>query len=137
MGSQFFRDVQIPLLWGERAIVQDRKGLLSVIDLAGTAARPEIVGDQPAPDIGYRPSIEGFVILKDGKALYSYNATEKLLKSISLELPECQITAGATRVGTSEFSGNIISGFAVGISVSKSGIAMGTPLPPGLAKLVV
>lgn len=135
MGSQIFRDVQIPLLWGERAVVQDKKGLLSVIDLSGERANPEIVGDQPAPETTFRPSVEGFVILKDGKELYSYNPTEKQLTSISLGLPECQITSSGTRVGSSEFSGNIISGFGVGIAVTPNGFAVGAPLPPGLAKL--
>lgn len=136
MGSQIFRDVQIPLLWGDRAVVQDNKGLLSVIDLSGERANPEIVGDQPAPEMSFRPSVEGFVILKDGEDLYSYNPTEKQLTSISLGLPDCQITANSTRVGSSEFSGNLISGFGVGIAVTPNGLAIGAPLPRGLARLV-
>jgi hypothetical protein len=104
--------------------------------MSGERAKPEIVGDQPAPDTSFRPSVEGFVILKDGKELYSYNATEKRLTSISLGLPECEITATGTRVGSNEFSGNVISGFGVGIAVTPNGLSIGAPLPSGLARLV-
>ena|SRR5437667_12907187 len=137
MGSQIFRDVQIPLLWGDRAIIQDKSGRLSVIDLSGENARPEIVADEPAPNIPYRPTVEGLIVLKDGKELYSYNSEEKQLTSISLGLPECQITSEQIRVGSSQFSGNVISGFGVGIVVTRRGIKMGAALPAGLAKLVV
>jgi hypothetical protein len=137
MGGQLLRNVEIPLLWGERAVVQDRNGRLSIIDLSGEAARPEILGDEPAPGVTFRPSVEGFNILKDGVAVYSYNPNEKQLTSITLDLPECHITPTGTRVGNNEFSGNVISGFGVGIAVTKRGIAMGAPLPRNLAKLVL
>jgi hypothetical protein len=137
MGSQRFRDVQIPLLWGERAIVQDRKGRLSIIDLSGSNARLEILADEPAPGVSFRPRVDGIVILRNGEELYSYNSKDKLMSPITLKLPECQITPWSTRVGTNQFSGNFISGFGVGIAVTENGIAVGAPLPAGLAKLAV
>ncbi|MFN0074556.1 MAG: hypothetical protein ACKVVP_24000 [Chloroflexota bacterium] len=137
MGSQAFHDVAIPLLWGTRAIVQDGEGRISVIDLSGETARLEVLGDQPAPGVEFRPRIDGFVVLNGENDLYSYNPTEKLLVSVSLNLPDCQITQLGTRVGSSVFSGNFISGTGVGIAVSDSGIAMGAPLPSKLATFVV
>jgi hypothetical protein len=138
MGSQVFRDVTIPLLWGQRAVVQDRKGRLSIIDLSGENARIEILADQPAPGVYFLPRVDGIVIMRQGSdELYSYNAREKLLVGISLRLPECQIGPLRIRVGGSVFSGNVIAGYEVGIAVSEHGMTMGGPLPPGLAKLAL
>lgn len=137
MGSQVFVNVQIPLLWGTRAVVQDEAGRLSVIDLAGDTAKLEILGDKPAPGVAFLPIIDGYTILSDDKQLYTYNPKKKTLTSINLELPECQIKPWEIRVGSNVFSGNTIVGFGVGIAVLESGIAIGGQLPPGLAKLVV
>ncbi len=137
MGSQVFVDVQVPLLWGTRAVVQDKAGRLSVINLAGDAAKLEILGDKPAPGVAFLPTIDGYTILSNDKQLYTYNPKEKTLTSINLGLPECQIKPWEIRVGSSVFSGNTIMGFGVGIAVRESGIAIGSPLPPGLAKLIV
>lgn len=137
MGSQTFVDVEIPLLWGKRAIVQDKQGRISVIDLSSSEAKLEIVGDKQAPGVEYKLNIEGFSILEGDKELYSYNPEEKTLTGIALNLPECQIGSSEIRVGTNTFSGNIVVGFGVGIVVSEAGIGMGAPLPPNLAKLVV
>lgn len=137
MGGQTFNDVQIPLLWGSRAIIQDKQGYLSVIDLSGDTAKLEIVGDKPAPEVEFKPIIEGFEILDSGNSIYSYNPEEKLLCSINLELPDCQISQWEIRVGTNVFSGNVVAGFGVGIAVTKDGISMGAPLPSNLAKLVI
>jgi hypothetical protein len=137
MGGQVFRDVQIPILWGDRAVIQDRHGRLSVIDLSGEVAHVEILADEPAPGIEFRPRIDGVAILREGTELYSYDPREKLLISISLGLPECEISPQRTRVGTQQFIGNIISGHGVGIAVTRDEIRIGAPLPPRLAKLVV
>lgn len=137
IGSQTFVDVQIPLLWGSRAVLQDEQGRLSVIDLGSDIAKLEIVGDRPAPGIGFLPSIDGFKILSNGEPVYSYNPEEKTLTMIASELPECQISQSRIRVGSSKFSGNVIVGFGVGIAVTEDRIAIGAPLPTGLAKLVV
>ena len=137
MGSQVFINVQIPLLWGTRAVVQDEADRLSVIDLAGDASKLEILGDKPAPGVAFLPTIDGYTILSNEKQLYTYNSKEKTLTSINLGLPECQIKPWEIRVGSNVFSGNTIKGFGVGIAVRESGIAIGSPLPPGLAKLIV
>ena len=137
MGSQIFQDVQIPMLWGSRAVLQDKQGRLSLVDLSGKTAKLEIVGDKPAPGIEFVPVIEGFKIFDNGNPLYIYYPKEKRLSSINLELPECQIGQWEIRVGTNVFSSNVVAGFGVGIAVTKDGIAMGAPLPPNLAKLVI
>ncbi len=63
MGSQRFVDVEIPLLWGTRAVVQDRDNHLSVINLDGPKARLEILADKPAPKARFTPTFDGFTIL--------------------------------------------------------------------------
>ena len=137
MGSQLFMNVQIPLLWGARAIVQDAHGHLSVVDLSGESAHVEVLADEPAPGVEFRPRVDGVVILQNGLELYSYNPREKTLSGLSLGLPEVQISATGTRIGTNWFSGNVVTGYGVGIAVSKEGISLGAPLPPKLAKLTL
>jgi hypothetical protein len=137
MGSQVFRDVQIPLLWGKRAIIVDEQGRLSVIDLSGDRAHVEVLADEPAPGVGFRPGLDGFVILEGGIELYRYNPREKTISDLSLGLPDVQISAAGTRVGTNWFSGNVVVGSGVGLAVSRDGISLGAPLPLNLARLAV
>jgi hypothetical protein len=137
MGSQVFVNVQIPLLWGERAIVQDDRDRVSILDLSGEKARLEVLADEPAPGVGFRPRVDGVVILQDGVELYSYNPQEKTLSSLSLGLPEVQLSSAGTRIGSNWFSGNVVAGYGVGLAVNKEGISLGAPLPPKLAKLTV
>jgi len=137
MGNHVFHDVDIPILWGVRAVLQDKKGRISVINLEGEKAELEILGDKPAPNIEFEPSLDGFRIIKNGESLYNYNPDEKVLTGILLKLPECEIKDWRIRVGTNIFSGNVISGSGVGIIVTEKGIGMGAPLPKGLAKLLV
>jgi hypothetical protein len=137
MGGQLFAHVQIPLLWGSRAVIQDMQGRLSIIDLSGNKAKLEIVGDKPAPGVAFRPIVEGYEILDEKSPLYTYFPSEKLLRSKSLGLPDCQIEPDAIRVGTNMFSGNIVEGIGVGIVVTESGIGMGAPIPKALAELIV
>jgi hypothetical protein len=137
MGNQVFKDVEIPLLWGERAIVQDHHKRISIIDLSGEKARVEVLADEPAPGVRFRPSGDGIVVLEGHRELYSYNSLEKTISSLALGLPEVQIGASGTRIGTNWFSANSIVGFGVGVAVRKDGIAFGAPLPPNLAKLSI
>ena len=137
MGSQVFRNVKIPVLWGQRAILQDHHGRLSVIDLSGERARLEVLADEPAPGVGFRPQSDGVVILQDNVELYSYNPRDNSISDISLGLPDVEISAGGIRVGTNRFSGNVVSESGVGFAISKEGTAVGAPLPPGLARLTI
>lgn len=135
MGGQTFRDVKIPLLWGSRAVLTDKDGRVSVIDLGGDRPRLEILGDKCAPGVEFVPTVDGFSVLSEDKALYSYNPVEKTLTSTGLGLPECQIGRREIRVGSAHVTSSTFEGTQVGIAVTKDGIAMGAPLPLGLAKL--
>jgi tricorn protease-like protein len=138
MGSQTFEDVEVPVLWGTRALLQDKKGRVSVIDLGGSAARLEILADAPAIDVKYALNLDGFTILSDdGAELYTYTPAEKRISDVSLGLPEVEIAADRIRIGTSTFSGNMVRGFGVGIAVTEDGMALGASLPEGLARLAV
>jgi hypothetical protein len=136
MGSQVFRDVSVPLLWGTRAVVQDRSGRISVIDLSGTTAKLEILGDKPAPRVKYRPLYGQAVEIFDEEAIYIFDPERRSLQSVGLKLPECRIEPNRIWVGTNLFQNNRMSGFGVGIHVhADGGVSIGGPLPAGLAKL--
>jgi hypothetical protein len=139
MGSQTLTDVQIPLLWGSRAVAQDPQGRLSVTDLSSGIFKPEIINDRPAPGVSSQslPGGDAFEILSQGEPIYSYDPGEKTLTSIDLGLPDCQITLEQIRVGSAVFSGNTLVGCGVGIAVTEDGVAVGAPLPPSLAELVL
>ncbi|MCK4825582.1 hypothetical protein KA005_58075 [bacterium] len=137
MGSQKFENVEIPLLWGKRAVLEDKKGRISIISLEGSEATIEVLGDKPAPNIQYEIIEDGFKIIKDGQDLYSFDPGRHIITGLSLKLAECEIRSTGIRVGTNMFSGNTVVGFGVGIVVDERGIGMGAPLPEGLAKLIV
>lgn len=138
IGGNRFENVTIPVLWGQRAIVQDRMGRLSVIDLGASKARLEIVGDEVAPGIKYGLKVNGFTVLTEsGKELYTFSPEGRLLVSVSLGLPELQVETNRLRIGSSTFESNMVSGSQVGFVVDAHGISIGAPLPPGLAPLVL
>ncbi|OCP09263.1 hypothetical protein BC374_01445 [Ensifer sp. LC13] len=137
LGSVTFSDVEIPILWGTRAILEDGKRRISVINIAGAKPELEILGDKPAPNIKFIPSGSGFKILADdGHISYIFWPQSKSLTSPDNRLPPIQIENSSVVVGTNRISSSMISGFGVGIAVSEDGgIAIGAPLPPGLARL--
>jgi hypothetical protein len=137
MGNQIFENVEIPLLWGKRAILEDKKGRVSIISLGGTEAFLEVLGSKPAPSIQYELIKDGFKIIVNGQELYSFDPERRIITGLSLNLPEIEIQRTGIRVGSNMFSGNKVGGFGVGIVVDERGIGMGAPLPEGLAKLVV
>ena len=137
IGAHRFVDVNVPLLWGSRAVLQDGEGRLSVVNLEPPAARLEILGGQAAPGISYTPTQNGISILSDGQELYFFSPKERRLSSDVLGLPDCVIGDAEIRIGTSTFSNNSVSGFGVGIGVTQNGFFLGGPIPPGLAELVI
>ena len=137
IGSNFLGNVQIPLLWGSRAVLEDSKGRISIISLGGHEAQVEILGNEPAPGIQYELIADGFKIMLSGKEIYSFNPTSRTITGLSLALPAIEIGQDGIRVAGSKFSGNVVIGGGVGIVVSERGIGIGAPLPKGLAKLVV
>ena len=137
MGNQIFRNVEIPLLWGERAVIADNDGQTSIISLAGEKAKIEILNGHPAPDIKYEMIEGGYTIIENDEELYTYYPETNLITGSALNLPDCQISGDMIKIGGSTFQGNTVVGSPVGIHVSEKGMSMGSPLPPGLAKLVL
>ena len=135
LGNQTFRGVQIPLLWGTRAILSHSSGSLSIIDLGGETAIPEVISNEPWHQIEYSEKEDGFVIYRNDVQAYFYSPDRKLFKDLSGSLPECEITDEFTRIGTNKISGGMVSGFGVGVGVTENGFFMGGPIPPGLAEL--
>lgn len=138
IGSQQFLNVEIPLLWGSRAILVNQKNEVSVILLEGDNAVLEILDNQPASNIQYELIENGFKIIKDNQDIYSFDSQSKIITGISLNLPECEIKSTSIRIGTNVFSGNTVVGYGVGIFVDEQGgMSMGAPFPKGLAKLAL
>lgn len=137
MGSQKFEDVKIPLLWGKRAILEDKTGRISIILLDGKKAIIEVLGNEPAPNIQYEPIEDGFKVILNGQELYSFNKERRVIKGLSQRLPECEIQGDGIRIGSNILSGNKEIGFGVGVAVYEQRIVMGADLPEGLARLVV
>ena len=138
MGNQQFINVEIPLLWGNRAILQSNNGQISILLLEKDKTILEILDNKPAPNIQYELTEEGFKIVKNKKDIYSFDSKNKIISGLSSSLPECEINDTYIRIGTNIFSGNTVSGFGVGIFVDEQGgIGMGVPLPAELAKLVL
>ena len=137
MGSQRFEGVKILLIWGKRAILEDKTSRISIILLDGAKAVLEVLGNKPAPNIQYELIEDGFKVILNGQELYSFYKKRRIIKGLSRKLPECEIQSGGIRVGSNILSGNKGIGFGVGIAVYEQRIVMGSPLPEGLAKLVV
>jgi hypothetical protein len=136
MGSHLFLNVEVPLLWGTRAVLQDPDARLTIIDLGGERAKLEVVEDEPAQGIPFAPRVEGFVIMDaDNTELYKVNPRVKSITPVTLNLPPVTISRDAIRVGTNTFQSNMVSGAQVGIMVTENSIGIAGPLPPGLAAL--
>ena len=93
LGGSVFEDVQIPVLWGKRAILQDSAGRLSIVDLSGPSARIEILGNKVARGVRFSPTTDGFKVLASNReALRTFSPLDRRLTSESLGLPELQIS---------------------------------------------
>jgi hypothetical protein len=137
IGSQTFEHVDIPLLWGTRAVVGHSNGALSIICLDGMAALSEVIADKPAVEVEYSERDDGYVILREGIGAYFFSSSMKLLRDLSGYLPECQISTDGIRVGNSRIQRAPVMGSQVGIGVTEQGFFVGGPVPPGLAPLLV
>ena len=135
LGDQILRDVQIPLLWGSRAVSQDRQGRLSVVDLS-EGVRIEILGDKPVPGVPIVENERGFDVLVDGRPLYHYDPDQKMLTGIELDLPDCQVGSRFVRVGANTFGSGGVTGFGIGIVVTATATWLGASLPRDLQGLV-
>lgn len=136
-GSSTFSNVKIPILWGTRAVLAHPSGALSIIDVGGEKATPEVVSNTPWDGVEYAEHEDGFIIYRDGDKQYFCSIERKLLRDLKGELPECVITKDEIRIGTNTIGRSMISGFPVGIGVSKDGFFIGGQMPAGLAKLEI
>lgn len=136
-GSQTFHKVKIPLLWGTRAVIGHHAGELSIIDLSGEIATPEVVMSKPWTNIEFSEREDGVVIYRDGDAVYFFSPARHIIRDITGRLPECEISTDKIRVGTNTISNSMISGSQVGVGVHESGFFIGGPAPSGLASLIV
>ena len=136
-GSQVFTDVKIPVLWGKRAVIGHPSGEISIVDLSGPIARPEVVADKPWKGIEFSAKEDGFVILKDNQRDSFVSPARKIFRDIIGNLPECEISDQRIRIGTNTIQGGTVSGFQVGIGISENGFYIGGPVPSGLAELML
>jgi hypothetical protein len=135
VGGNTFWNVTVPVLWGQRAILQDKFGKLSVVDLSGPKPRVELLADEPAVGVEFRPILNGVALIQAGTTLYTFDKLEKTLSSVTLSLPEIQVTESSIRVGSLELVNNRIIGYGVGVAVSPTSVSIGAPLPAGLSEL--
>jgi hypothetical protein len=133
-GGHVFQNVDIPVLWGDRAIFQDKEGLVSVIDVSQPTPTPEIIANEPAPGVDYLPTTEGLRILSGGSVLYMFQTEPARLHGVNLDLPDIVIDKSRITVGTNVFESNFISGAQVGLAITSSGMGMGAPLPENLRR---
>lgn len=136
-GSQIFENVSIPVLWGKRAVIGHPGGALSIINLADSEAKPEIIGDTPGTMVSFSEQEDGYVIYVDDSPQYFYSPTRKLLRDLTGRLPDCTIRDNEITIGTNRISGSMISGTGVGVGISEQGFFIGGPIPEGLAPLVL
>jgi hypothetical protein len=131
-----FHDAWIPVLWGDRAIVEERSGTLSVIAIENFFPSLEIVRDQPAPGVNFSIIWGGFQIMRFPNVIYQFNVREKLFTSQTLGLPEVQIAQSYVRVGAEIYPNFSNFDGLVGVQVTPNGVQVGALLPMPLMGLV-
>ena len=136
MENQIFEDVRIPLLWGKRAILEDKTGRISIILLDGNKAILEVLGNEPTSNIQYELKEGGFKVILNGQDVYSFDKRRRVITGHSQRLPECEIRGSGIRIGSNVLSRSKVIGFGVGVEVYEQRIVMGNSLPIGLARLV-
>jgi len=136
MGNHIFEDVRIPLLWGKRAILEDKTGCISIILLDGNKVVLEVLGNEPTSNIQYELKEDGFKVIRNGQDLYSFDKKRRVITGHSQKLPECEIRGGGIRIGSNILSRSKVIEFGVGVEVYEQRIVMGNSLPKGLARLV-
>lgn len=135
--GQFFANVKVPVLWGSRAILQDQRGHLSIVNLEGDSPTLEVIDDRPEAGANFAARSDGYVVLDgEGVQLYAVNPRTKSLTPIGLRLPPLTLGERVLRLGTNVFEGNVV-GIGVGILVTESELVLGGPLPTALAALRV
>lgn len=136
-GSQILSNIKIPMLWGKRALISHPNNKISIIDLSGTKALPEIVADEPWLNIEFVEKEDGYIIFKDDEPQYFYSPPRRIIRDLQGSLPECQITNNNIRIGSNTIGSSMITGFEVGIGIDENGFFIGGSMPSGLAELKI
>jgi len=136
IGNQIFEDVRIPLLWGKRAILEDKTGRISIILLDGNKVVLEVLRNEPTSNIQYELKEGGFKVIHNGQDLYSFDKKRRVISGHSQKLPECEIRSSGIRIGSNILSRSKAIGCGVGVEVYEQRIVMGNSLPEGIARLV-
>jgi hypothetical protein len=140
LGSQSFSNVTIPFLWGERAILEDADGALSIIRFGAAGLFAEVVRSKPAPGVDFVPIDEGFIVGSAAKQLYRFEQDGPATKitAISLDLPAVEVAPSYLKIGGAVLSGNHVSGFEVGILVQSGGsLTIGARLPDNIRQALL
>jgi len=148
IGGNKFEKVFIPLVLEDRYFLveeQDGNDVWSVITLSEGKPIVEILRNKPQenPITVSDTNPRGIIAVADpkrGQFIYKLRPGSKnssIFGKINGKETEIKITDREIRIGTNVFQNNMITGFAVGISVDKNGgIALGSALPPELQKLI-
>lgn len=133
--SHSLQDIRIPVLWGDRAIIQESNNRLSVIDTGGLKPTLEVLRNQPAPGVGFIPTMFGFQVLRSPDT-YQFNVQEGTFSTQTLGLPDVQLDEFYIRV-EAEIYPNLGAFESVGIlQVTPDGNKFGVPMPFALSRLI-
>ena len=132
-----FQNIQIPVLWGNRAIIQEPNLVFSVINIGGITPTLEIVRNQPVPGIDVLPKRWGFEIIWLPEDRYEFNVGEGAFTTNTLGLPDVQIDEFHVRVGTEVYPHLRGFGEVVGLQVMPDEVRFGVPIPLALSRLIV
>jgi hypothetical protein len=136
LGSLRFQNIRIPVLWGNRAIIQEPNLVLSVIDIGDILPALEILRNEPALGVNFIPKWSGFQILRVPAESYEFDVREKAFTSETLDLPDVQVDEFYIRVGSDVYPNTVWFEDAVGLYVTSDDVRIGAPMPSALLRLV-
>ena len=136
INSHSFQNIRIPLIWRERAIVQEPNKIMSVINIGDFLPNLEILRNRPAPGINFLLTWSGFQVMRFPRDLYEFNVRERTFTTQTLGLPDVQIDDFYIRVGTLVYPN--LDGFeAAGrLQVTPDDVKVGVPMPFALFRLI-
>lgn len=147
IGSNKFENVAFPLAFENRYFMLESSAgadVWTVFTIKNGKPIIEILKNNPQDNDLSKTEINptGIITVSDSETgAFQYklrpgSKNSSVFGRINGEETEIKITDREIRVGTNTFQNNLISGFAVGITVdSKGGIGMGAGLPPELQSL--
>jgi hypothetical protein len=128
-------NIRIPVLWGDRAIIQESNNRLSVIDTDGLNPTLEVLRNQPAPGIGFIPTMFGFQVLRSPD-VYEFKVRDRTFSTQTLGLPDVEIDEFYIRVGAEIYSNLRAIEPIVTLHVQSDHVDVGVPIPFPLFRLI-